>query len=306
MSGGGPGSGIRVVSLIASATEIVCAIGGRDRLVGVSHECDFPADVAGLPVCSHAKLDASRPSAEIDADVKRLLADAVSIYGLQHETIDRLGTTHLITQSKCDVCAVSLKDVQAAVCETLACKPEIVVCEPHTLADVWDDIRRVGVAIELAGRAEALIAASKKRLGAIEKPAEPPRVACIEWTQPLMAAGNWVPELVEIAGGRNVLGRAGEHSPWLSAEELSAAEPDVIVVMPCGFGLERTVRESAQLPEVPGWSDLPAVRAGRVFAVDGNAYFNRPGPRLVESAELLAELFAGPPGDGDGVRWRRL
>ena len=299
-------SDIRVVSLIASATEIVCELGGRDLLVGRSHECDWPPDVAELPVCSHAKLDASRPSAAIDAEVKTLLADAVSIYGLAHETIDALQPTHMVTQSQCDVCAVSLEDVQEAVCGTLTCKPEIVVCEPHCLDDVWADIRRVGVAIERAGVAEGLIARAKTRLAALSKPATAPRVACVEWTEPLMAAGNWVPELVGLAGGENVLGRAGEHSPWLCAEELTASRPDVIVVMPCGFDLKRTVAESRVLADVPGWSELPAVRAGRVYAVDGNAYFNRPGPRLVESAELLSELFAGPGGDGDGERWARL
>lgn len=299
-------SEIRVISLIASATEIVCALGGRELLVGRSHECDFPPNVVDLPVCSHAKLDASRPSSEIDAAVKTLLADAVSIYGLEDETIDGLRPTHLITQSQCDVCAVSLRDVQAAVCERLASKPEIVVCEPHTLGDVWADVRRIGTAIERAGVAETLVARSRTRLDALPRPAVRPRVACIEWTQPLMAAGNWVPQLVEHAGGENVLGRAGEHSPWLSPDELTTARPDVIVVMPCGFNLSRTIAESSPLRDVPGWAELPAVRAGRVFAVDGNAYFNRPGPRLVESAELLSELFAGPAGEGDGSRWARL
>ena len=297
---------VRVVSLIASATEIVCALGGRDSLVGVSHECDFPRDVSSLPVCSFAKVDASRPSNAIDRDIKTLLRDAVSIYGLNTDVIEELRPTHLITQSQCDVCAVSLSDVRAAVCETLRCDPEIVVCEPNSLADVYADIRRIGGSIGRASEAEVVVASMRTTIERPQVDARRPRVACVEWTEPLMAAGNWVPELVQAAGGENVLGIPGRHSPWMTAAELTASRPDVIVVMPCGFNLPRTVVESRVLANVEGWDNLPAVRTGQVYAVDGNAYFNRPGPRLAESTEILRELAAGPKGGGDGSRWQRL
>lgn len=284
----------RIISLIASATEIVCALGARGHLVGISHECDFPADVTELPVCSHAKLRTDVSSGEIDQQVKALLADAISIYGLETETIDQLQPTHLVTQSQCDVCAVSLRDVEQAVCETLASSPEIVVCEPNCLSDVWDDIRRVGRAIGRAAEADELVTASIEKLASLDfrRAGEAQtRVACIEWTDPLMAAGNWVPELVDLVGGLSVLGEPGEHSPWLTFEELSASDPDIIVVMPCGFDLDRTVAESKKLFENETFTSLRAVKQRRVFAVDGNSYFNRPGPRLVESAEILAELL---------------
>lgn len=301
----------RIISLIASATEIVCALGAREQLVGISHECDFPPDVESLPICSYAKLRTDVPSKDIDSQVKTLLADAVSIYGLHTETIDAQEPTHLVTQSQCDVCAVSLSDVQAAVCDTLASSPEVVVCEPNSLSDVWDDIRRVGNAIGRSAEADNLIAGAIRTLESLANDIERsqrPKVACIEWTEPLMAAGNWVPELVELAGGTSVTGQVGVHSPWLTFEELAEADPDIVVVLPCGFDLNRTIEESAKMLVQHDWQTIRAFRDRKVFAVDGNAYFNRPGPRLVDSAELLYELFfnTGPTAMGDGIRWSRL
>lgn len=306
-----PATEPRIVSLIASATEIVCALGARDQLVGRSHECDFPESVAELPICSHAKLRTDVSSGEIDAQVKSLLGDAISIYGLETETIDRLRPTHLVTQSQCDVCAVSLRDVQAAVCETLDSSPEIVVCEPNSLADIWEDIRRVGRAIGKAFEAERLVEKCRDDLEAVgsrRKTSGRPRVACIEWTEPMMAAGNWVPELVELSGGQSVVGSAGEHSPWLTIEQLAESDPDVVVVMPCGFDLARTVLEAQPLINAGNFQALRSACEGKVFAVDGNAYFNRPGPRVVDSAQMLAEIYDASElgGDGDGIRWTRL
>lgn len=301
----------RIISLIASATEIVCALGARDQLVGISHECDFPAGVTELPVCSHAKLRTDVSSCEIDRQVKQLLADSISIYGLETETIDSLQPTHLVTQSQCDVCAVSLRDVQAAACERFSSQPQIVVCEPNALTDVWEDIRRVGQAIGRGPEAEMLIAESRTRLQSLAGGAagkSRPRVACVEWTDPLMAAGNWVPELVEMAGGISVTGEAGKHSPWMTMDQLAAADPDLIVILPCGFDLARSVSESNPLFDDEQFRSLRAVESGQVFAVDGNSYFNRPGPRLVESAELLAHLFfdVDESDQGDGFTWQRL
>lgn len=301
----------RIISLIASATEIVCSLGARDQLVGISHECDFPEGVAALPVCSHAKLRTDVPSGEIDSQVKSLLRDAISIYGLELETIDGLRPTHLITQSQCDVCAVSLSDVQAAVCETLISQPEVVVCEPNNLSDIWADVRRVGKAIGRSEEAESVVSNAIDALSRVRPsggPSERVRVACVEWVEPLMAAGNWVPELVELAGAESVIGEAGKHSPWLTYEELAVADPDLIVVMPCGFDLERTLAELPVLYQNEVFRGLRAVRAGEVIAVDGNSYFNRPGPRVVESAEILREAIdaMGTNAAGDGVRWARV
>ena len=285
---------LRIVSLIASATEIVAALGYEDFLVGRSHECDFPPSVERLPVCSEPKIDVAGSSREIDDRVKAVLRDATSVYRVLIDVLERLQPTHIITQSQCEVCAVSLKDVEAAVCELVSSQPKLVSLEPMCLADVWRDIVAVGEALGCE-TANGLVGQLKGRLDAISQRARTtglqPDVACIEWIDPLMSAGNWVPELVEFAGGRDLLGVAGEHSPWMTWEQLLAADPDVIVIMPCGFDIRRTHAELPVLTKPPEWTQLSAVKSGRVFLTDGNQYFNRPGPRIVESAEILAELF---------------
>ncbi len=285
----------RIVSLIASATEIVAALGLEDRLVGRSHECDYPPSVKNMPQCSEAKIDVHGTSREIDNRVKAILQDAVSVYRVFPEVLERLKPTVIITQTQCEVCAVSLKDVEAAVCELVSSRPKIVSLEPMALADVWRDIRTVAQALEVQDRAEVLIADLQSRLSKLESRvaelSERPRIACLEWIDPLMAAGNWVPELVEIAGGQNLFGEPGRHSPWMSWEELVAADPDVIAIMPCGFDIPRTLAELGPLTSRPDWPKLKAVRTGRVYVADGNQYFNRPGPRLADSAEIVAELL---------------
>ncbi|MCA9070105.1 MAG: cobalamin-binding protein [Planctomycetaceae bacterium] len=287
----------RIVSLIASATEIVAALGLEDQLVGRSHECDYPPSVLQLPMCSEPRIDVHGTSREIDDRVKAVLRDteAVSVYRVFTEELERLAPTLIITQTQCEVCAVSLKDVEAAVCDLVSSQPKIVPLEPMDLKDVWRDIRAVANAVGVPGRAEALIADSQKRLSDISDQVAQlttrPRVACLEWIDPLMAAGNWVPELVQIAGGQNLFGQVGLHSPWMTWEELRASDPDVIAIMPCGFDIPRTLSELKPLIDQEGWAGLSAVRDNRVFVTDGNQYFNRPGPRLVESAEILAELL---------------
>lgn len=296
-------SSLRIVSLIASATEIVHALGLGDCLVGRSHECDYPHSVLALPICSEAKLDVNASSRQIDERVKQVLADATSVYRVLAPVLERLQPTHLITQTQCEVCAVSLKDVQAAACELISSKPDVVACEPNCLADVWTDIQRVADRTGVPNRGEELVAALQGRLAELQRQVSlqktRPTIACIEWIDPLMAAGNWVPELVELAGGENLFGIAGKHSPWMTFAELAAKDPDVIAIMPCGFDMERAAKEMPPLVAEPGWHELRALRSGRVFITDGNAYFNRPGPRLVESAEILFELLH--PGVADAV-----
>jgi iron complex transport system substrate-binding protein len=286
---------LRIVSLIASATEIVAALGFAKSLVGRSHECDFPKEVLALPPCSEPKIDVHGTSREIDERVKLLAGEAISVYRVFPEKLRRLAPTHIITQTQCEVCAVSLKDVEAAIAQIVGFRPAVVALAPMCLDDVWSDIRIVGRALGAESRADGLVRELQARLDAICQRAsdvpERPTIGCIEWIDPLMAAGNWVPELVELAGGQNVLGTAGQHSPWLDWDALAARDPDVIAVMPCGFDIARTRHEMETLVGDPRWAGLRGVRADRVFLTDGNQFFNRPGPRLVESAQILAEIL---------------
>jgi iron complex transport system substrate-binding protein len=282
---------LRIVSLIPSATEIVAALGLVDALVGRSHECDYPAEVKSLPVCTAPNLDTQGSSREIHDRVEDLLQAALSIYRIDLDQLEQLRPTHIITQAQCDVCAVSLSEVETAIAQLTHSSPTVISLQPQLLADVWQDIRRVAAALSVD--AAPALSGLQARLEACRDRAHShrPSVACIEWTDPLMAAGNWVPELVEIAGGRNLLGHTGRHSPWLDWAVLVATEPDVIVLMPCGFDLEQTRKAAQDLTQHPQWEKLKAVQKQRIFLTDGNQYFNRPGPRLVDSAELLAEIF---------------
>ena len=285
----------RIISLIASATEIVCALGFESQMVGRSHECDFPASVKRLPVCTSPKFEVEGLSYEIDERVKAILQEALSVYRVDADLLESLRPTHIVTQSQCEVCAVSLKDVEQAVCQFTSSRPVIVSLEPNALADVWSDIRRVAAALNESERGEELVVRLRRRMDETAEKARTassrPTVACIEWIDPLMAAGNWSPELVEMAGGVNLFGEAGKHSPWMSWEALVAADPDVIFISPCGFDIARTMEETGLLTGKPEWRELKAVKEDRVFVADGNQYFNRPGPRLVESLEILAEML---------------
>lgn len=287
---------LRIVSLIPSATEIVCKLGYGAQLVGRSHECDFPSFVSELPVCTEPKFDPTGTSAEIHQRVTSLLTHALSVYRVKTDLLAQLQPTHIITQAQCEVCAVSLADVEQAVATLPSSTPvQLVSLQPQTLADVWQDIERVAAA--LAGSAQtppaakALTAQIKASLPHSPSSATRPKVACIEWTDPLMAAGNWVPELVTLAGGKDCFGRAGKHSDWLTWQALQATDPDIIVVMPCGYDMAKTRQATQALAQHKSWSQLKAVRSGRVYLTDGNQYFNRPGPRLVESGDILAEII---------------
>ena len=286
---------LRIVSLIASATEIVCALGFEDQLVGRSHECDYPLSVKDLPQLTSPKFKVEGSSIEIDQRVKSIVQEALSVYRVDAGALDELKPTHIITQSQCEVCAVSLKDVERAVCELTSSRPVIVSLEPNSLDDVWADIRRVGDALGASERGEHLVDELESRMDDIVQRTHwletNPTVAYIEWIDPLMAGGNWMPELVEMAGGLSLFGEAGKHSPWMTWDELAAKDPDIIFVSPCGFDIPRTLEEMHLLSNKPEWKSLKAVVSARVVLADGNQYFNRPGPRLAESLEILAEII---------------
>lgn len=284
----------RVVSLLPSATEIVCALGRRDRLVGRSHECDFPADVASLPVCTSASFpDGS--SREIDDRVSDLVTRGLSLYDIDLERLRELEPDVVITQDQCKVCAVHLSEVETALAQCVGQEVRIVSLAPEVLGDVWRDVTRVGDALGAAPEARRLNGELAERVSEVgEKTrgaSHRPSVVCLEWIDPLMAAGNWIPELVTMAGGTPRLGDPGRHSPRITWADLLAADPEVLVITACGFDLDRTLREVEPLAAHGSWQELQAVASGRVFVTDGNAYFNRSGPRLVESLEILAEIL---------------
>jgi iron complex transport system substrate-binding protein len=287
--------GVRVVSLIASSTEIVCALGCGDRLVARSHECDFPAWVKTLPPVTAPKFPTDGTSYEIDARVKAIVQEGLSVYRVDAAQLDALFPDVIITQEQCEVCAVSTKDVEAAVCQMVKSRPRVVSLAPNALDDIFADIRRVADALDVPQRGRALDEEMHARIGDVsaraQKAGHRPKVACIEWVEPLMAAGNWMPTLVELAGGVNLFGVAGRHSPWMTFEELVARDPDVIVILPCGYDIARAKKDLPLLEKEPAWPTLRAVKNGRVFFADGNQYFNRPGPRVVESLEILAEIL---------------
>jgi iron complex transport system substrate-binding protein len=283
----------RVASLLPSATEIICALGARDTLVGVSHECDFPAGVAALPALTRARLKPVTRSRDIDTEVRAVLQDALAVYEIE---LDRLAAARpdvIVTQDLCDVCAVSLDDVRAAVAR-LARREDIriVNLHPMRLGDLWADIARVAAALARPDTGARVVKDLRARVAEIEARSAAchgrPRVLSIEWIDPVMIGGMWMPELIALAGGRPLLTRAGDHAPTLTREALAALSPDVVLVKPCGFPLERTLAELETLRTALPWGEWDAVRAGHVYVGDGNAYFNRPGPRLVESLEILA------------------
>ncbi|HEX5034565.1 MAG TPA: cobalamin-binding protein [bacterium] len=285
---------MRIVSLLPSATEIVTALGFHRELVGRSHECDFPPWVQALPVLTHPAFSPEGGSLAIDRDVKSLVERGLSIYRVEAERLKSLKPDFIVTQSQCEVCAVSESELEKALGDWVGERSRIVSLKPDSLADVWSDIRRCAEALGVAERGQSLIQQLSVRMAGIEKQGADlarPSVACLEWFEPLMAAGNWMPELVAMAGGRNLFGEAGKHSPWLHWEALSERDPERILLMPCGYGLAKVRASLSELEKHAAWKNLRAVREGRVYLVDGNQYFNRPGPRLVESLEILAEIL---------------
>jgi iron complex transport system substrate-binding protein len=311
---------MRIVSLLPSATEILYALGVGDQVVGITHECDFPPEAAGKPALIKPRVDPAAAPAEIDRQVSELVARGESIYAVDADLLASLAPDLIVTQDLCHVCAASPDDLATAL-SRFSRPPRVLTLTPHSLDDVWQDIIRAGEATDTSQRAEVLAAELKARVQTVTsitasthahafaaapaaasatssaapqptaQSAVHPRVACLEWLDPLYVGGHWVPEMVTIAGGEDVLGRAGHPSFKVSADDIAQSNADVIVVMLCGYSAKRNAQEFSAAKIPPSWQNLPAIRNRRIFAVDANSHFSRPGPRLADGVELLAHLF---------------
>lgn len=290
---------LRIISLLPAATEIVCELGLGDALIGRSHECDHPEWIVDRPVVSRSSIDPTTSSRSIHEQVSALRTvdalAALSVFEIDAESLRALRPDVIITQNQCEVCAVSEADVSAVVKGIVGVEPRIVSLSPTTVEGVVATIEQVGGVCGVLDRAEMMMQMLRDRIEAIADVAlgviDSPRVACIEWIDPLMVAGNWTPQLIELAGGTDPLGVPGEHSPWCTLEKMADADPDMIVIAPCGFGIEQTRRDLPTLATDARWANLRAVRDGQVYLADGHHYFNRPGPRLVDTLEILAEIL---------------
>jgi iron complex transport system substrate-binding protein len=304
---------MRIVSLLASGTEIVCALGKGEWLVGRSHECDNPPWVRSLPACTAPAFDISRSSREIDAEVRRRIRSGEPLYHIHTDLIGELHPDLLITQAHCDVCAVTPADVDRSGCAPAAL--HVLALSAGTLDGIFADIQRVARALGVEQKGRELVCFEKQRLEMVRKSVRElgaphrPTLVMLEWTDPLFAMGNWGPELVEIALGILRIGAKGEYSRAISPEELTAADPDFIIVAPCGFDLERACREQECLGRQPWWSSLRAVRNGNVAFADGNLFFNRSGMTVSRTTEIIAEILYGVtfgnPSEGTHWRWAR-
>lgn len=306
------GASLRICSLLPSATEIVFALGLGDRLVAVTHECDYPAETAHLPVITRSTLDhGARHSREIHHHIASSLHAGSSIYALDHELLERLDPTLLLTQELCDVCAVSYDVVQQAV-HRLQGHRTILSLEPTSLDGILHTIHQVGDAANVSEVAGTLVRKLQQRIDRIATAAKSaraqPRVFGMEWLDPPFTAGHWVPEMIRLAGGHDELAPAGAPSSQVAWSRIANYDPEIVVLMPCGFTLERTVEEFARVDFPVEWRRLNAVRDGRVYAVNGSAYFNRPGPRVVEGLQILAEIIHPEvfPRTTPPEAWRRL
>jgi iron complex transport system substrate-binding protein len=283
---------MKIVSLLPSATEIICAVGLEDSLVGVSHECDFPPSVRSLPKLTRSSIPPEASSAEIDRLVRERLQTSNALYTLDLPMLQMLQPDLIVTQALCDVCAVAEDEVRDAVL-SLDVAPHVVNLEPQSLGDVLTAMRQVGAAASAEIQADEAIARLQARINAVAARTQPrssrPRVALLEWLDPPFSSGHWNPELVRLAGGVEGLGKEGQPSRTLRWAEVIDWQPEVVVIACCGFDVARTERDLPLLDKVPGWRDLPAVRNGRVHIADGSQFFNRPGPRLVDSLEWLAD-----------------
>lgn len=283
---------VRIVSLLPSATETVCALGGRDDLVGRSHECDFPPGLETVPVLTRARVGPLPSSGAIHAAVRDVLERALGVYEIDVDRLREARPDAIVTQDLCEVCAVSIDDVRAAVARLARRDVDVVSLHPVRLSDIWGDIGRVAVATGRADAGRRLVGDLEGRAEAIRRSASEvrsrPTVLSIEWLDPVMIGGMWMPELVAFAGGAPLVTRAGDHASTLTREQLAALDPDVVLVKPCGFDLARTLGELSLLREALPWRSWSAVAEGRIYVADGSAFFNRPGPRIVESLEILA------------------
>ena len=286
---------MRIISLISSATEIISALGQKKNLVGISHECDYPKDIQDLPVCTIPRFDISGSSLQIDRDVKSLIQNALSVYRINENILKELKPDIIITQSQCDVCAVSEKDVENALEHILGINPLIISLQPKNLGDIGEDIKFVANSIGVPNEGAELSEKFERQLEKLKyfkRIKNKPTIACLEWIEPLMYAGNWVPQMVEIAGGVNLFGQSGKHSSWSEYDTLIKSNPDKIILMPCGYDLNKTRSEIKPLLELSDWGMLKAVKTNNIFITDGNQYFNRPGPRLIDSIKILIEIIS--------------
>ncbi len=302
----------KIVSLIPSGTEILAALGLTDAIVGRSHECDFPVEIQNLPVCTQARLNSNASSSEIHDKVNDLLQSALSIYQIKTDILEQLQPTHIITQDQCDVCAVSFGEVENALKSLTNSSPQVISLQPDVLQDVWNDITRVAEVFNID--AQPVLEKLQNRIKIIEdktrslSSADIPSIGCIEWTEPLMSAANWIPELVTTAGGKPLFSSKGTPSEKLKWEIFVNSNPDIIIFMPCGFDLTRTRTETHTLTQRPEWQELQAVQNHQVYITDGNSYFNRPGPRLLDSLEILAEITHPEifPSRYQGIGWEKI
>ena len=299
---------MKIISLISSATEIVCKLGCSESLVGISHECDYPENILDLPVCSEPRLDINGTSLEVDNQVKSLLRKALSIYDLNESLISELKPDIIITQSQCNVCAVSLNDVQNALNKNLGINPTIISLEPKNLSDIFRDIKYLASKLNKDYIAAKIINSFEKEIVKLKSSkVKKNTVACIEWIDPLMFAGNWVPEIVEIVGGKDLFGLKGEHSTWSKYEELFVKNPDKIIFMPCGYNIEKTKSEIKKICKMKEWYELKAVKSDSVYIADGSQYFNRPGPRLLDSIKIMDEILNNKvPKNYIGRGWQKV
>lgn len=286
---------MRIASLLPSATEVVYALGMGDELVAVSHDCDYPPDVANkIRLTSIDVVPDELGSRELDEWVSRKIHKGISIYHIDPELLKKANPELVLTQELCEVCAPSFSDVQSA-CRILDGKPRIVSLEPKGLGEILENVLRVGKETGREEQAARLVASLRKRINAVDSAAGDatyrPSVTCIEWLDPLFVAGHWVPEMVRMAGGVDGLGPNHDPSTKIEWTRIVEYDPDVVVLMPCGFNRGRTIDEARSLGKNENWRELRAVRNRRVFAVNGSAYFNRPGPRIVEGLETLAEIL---------------
>jgi iron complex transport system substrate-binding protein len=285
----------RIVSLLSSATEILFALGVGEQVVGIGHECDWPPEATSRPRVTRSWIDSRLPSDEIDRAVHARLAAGEPLYEVDAERLLELSPDVIVTQAQCDVCAVRYEDVVSLVQRTPAlAKTQIVALQPSTLAEIFDDIQRVGTAVGAERAAAAFVDSLQARIDRIAASTSSlprPRVICIEWVDPLMLAANWTPALIELAGGESGLTVANQHSTYAGWQATVEYDPEVILIAPCGFDLPRAEQEARRLLDLPGWRSLAAVREGRVYLIDGNAYLNRSGPRIVDSLEIVAHLL---------------
>ncbi|MGH9572001.1 MAG: cobalamin-binding protein [Candidatus Acidiferrales bacterium] len=285
---------MQICSLLPSATEILFALGLGDSVAGVTHECDFPPAAAKKPSLIHTRLNLDVSPREMDRQVSDMIARGESIYAVDADLLAKLAPDLIVTQDLCHVCTVSPDDLGGALAR-LSKRPHVLSLTPHTLADVWEDIRRVGEATHRRRDAQALALAIEQRVAAIEMQAARastrPRVLCLEWLDPFYVGGHWVPEMVCKAGGEDVLGIAGKPSFKVTAEQIAESHAEIILVMPCGYNADRAATEWRAFNPPESWHDLPALRQNHIFAVDANSHFSRPGPRLVDGVAILAHVL---------------